>query len=214
MAGKRELSAWSSMDYQKLGKQLQKQWPTWLWMVWKKAKIVQQWGHRLFVENGRKVAHYSQKEMQYMWQWMSSRAPWNHLYEAKRRYSLERAPSIIKACASSWSHGRHVCPWKKVSVQSTHPFIPCGQWLRMSSQHLLYLLSYLGAALCIQADAVPGSYPKRASLSMWWREEIKFYTVMYWCLKHETDMSFFYRRVWDPPFSILIGRQAIGILWW
>jgi hypothetical protein len=37
-------------------------------MVWKKAKIVQQWGHRLFVENGGKVAHYSQKEMQYMWQ--------------------------------------------------------------------------------------------------------------------------------------------------
>jgi hypothetical protein len=37
-------------------------------MVWEKAKIVQQWGHRLFVENGGKVARYSQKEMQYMWQ--------------------------------------------------------------------------------------------------------------------------------------------------
>lgn len=88
------------------------------------------------------------------------------------------------------------------------PCIPCRQWLCLSSQHLLYLLSYLEAALCIQADAVPGSYPKRASLSMWWREEIKFYTVMYWCLKHETDVSFFSRRIWYPPFSILIGRQC------
>jgi hypothetical protein len=125
---------------------------------------------------------------------MSSRAPWNNLYEAKRRYSWERASSIIKASA--------------ISVQSTHPCIPCRQWLRLSSQHLLYLLSYLGAALCIQADAVPRSHPKRASLSMWWREEIKFYTVMYWCLKHKIDVSFFYRRIWDPSFSILIGRQC------
>lgn len=105
----------------------------------------------------------------------------------------------------SWQH-----VWKKNLVQSTHPctYIPCRQWLRLSSKQFLYLLSYLGAALCIQADAVPGSYTKRASLSMWWREEIKFYTVMYWCLKHETDVSFFYRRIWDPSFSILIGRQC------
>jgi hypothetical protein len=44
---------------------------------------------------------------------MSSRAPWNNLYEAKRRYSWERASSIIKACASSWSHGSMSVPGKK-----------------------------------------------------------------------------------------------------
>jgi hypothetical protein len=131
----------------------------------------------LFVENGGKVAHYSEKEMQYMW--MSSRAPWNHLYESKRRYSWERASSIIKACASSWSHGSmsgYNQPTLAYLADNGYVWahnIFCTSSPTLEQPSVFKLMQYLDLIL------------KRASLSMWWREEIKFYTVMYWCLKHE-----------------------------
>ncbi len=128
------------------------------------------------------------------------------LYEAKRRYSWERASSIINACASSWSHGS-MSGKKFWYNQPTLAYLAdngyvwahnifCTSSPTLEQPSVFKLMQYLDPIL------------KRASLSMWWREEIKFYTVMYWCLKHETDVSFFSRRIWDPPFSILIGRQC------